>query len=332
MIRSLIYLFVLSYLLFACVSKQKYAEMEAAKNYWESEADSVSSLTSQIVRLNEEIRVNDIQLAESYHDLEQKEATIRSLQRNYTDLSNRYDKLLNQTQSVVTSSSEERQILVESLAAKEAELDQKERELTELEYILQQREERLNNFQNDVGKMQEAIDIRERRISELNALLEAEGKRMNELESTFNTDLEGLNQGGDVNVEGRDGRVYIALSDELLFRSGSASIGSRGKNVIRSIANTILSDPSNANLQIIVEGHTDSDGSANTNWTLSAERAVAVVKELANSGIPPAQLTAAGRGLYAPVVPNTSSSNKAKNRRVEIILSPDYDKLIGRTN
>lgn len=321
----------ISILLAACVSKQKYTEMEARKNYWEAEADSISAYTQEITRLEEDLKAGDIQLTESYHELEQKEAVIRSLQRNYKDLSNRYEKLLKQSQAVVSTSSQERQFLTESLADKEAELDQKARELSELEYLLSQREDRLNNVQQDINKMQEAIDLRERRISELNVLLEAEGKRMSDLELSINDDLGTQNQ-NQVSVSGRDGRIYIALSNELLFSSGSARIGSAGRNVIRTISRTITANSQNADLQIIVEGHTDSDGSASMNWDLSVERSVAVVQELVRNGIPPERLTAAGRGLYAPIVPNTSASNKAQNRRVEIILSPNYDKLIGRVN
>jgi chemotaxis protein MotB len=84
----------------------------------------------------------------------------------------------------------------------------------------------------------------------------------------------------------------------------------------------------NPAIEIIVEGHTDNTGSVDYNWDLSVRRATAVVKILGISGVPPARMTAAGKGMHQPAFPNTTPENRAKNRRTEIILSPNMDKIL----
>jgi len=300
--------------------------MRLAKEYWEQEADSVDSLKQELLRIEEDIQETDLQLSDSYYDLEQLEATNRNLQRNYEDILRRYNKIVDQSNKVIGASSMERMGLTEELADKQQMLDQKERELGELEYMLEQRERRLNFAQNDLGSMQDEIIERERRIGELSALLDQQESRMGTLETSINSDLSDFNA-SELNISGRDGKVYLELSEDLLFKSGSKVMGSRGKQALRRIAQSLNSN-NNIDLGIIVEGHTDSDGSASTNWDLSVQRAASVVKELVKNGVKPERITAAGRGLYDPAVPNNNRQNKAKNRRVEIILSPDYDAML----
>ena len=83
----------------------------------------------------------------------------------------------------------------------------------------------------------------------------------------------------------------------------------------------------NPDILVNVEGHTDSDGSPSSNWDLSVRRATAVVKVLTGQNVDSKRVTASGRAFYDPIVPNTSASNKAKNRRTEIILTPKLDQL-----
>ncbi|MEM0994859.1 MAG: OmpA family protein [Bacteroidota bacterium] len=329
--RTISYLLLLVFLLASsCVSTRKYDEMRLAKEYWEQEADSVDSLRQASLRMEENLRESDLQLSDSYYDLEQLEATNRNLQRNYQDILMRYNKIVDQSNRVIGASSMERMGLTEDLAAKQGLLDQKERELGELEYMLSQREQRLNNAQNDLSYMQDEVVERERRIGELMSLLDQQESRMGQLETSINSDLRDFST-NELNISGRGGKIYLELSEELLFSSGSQSIGRRGRQAISQIART-LNSRENADLGIIVEGHTDSDGNATKNWDLSVLRATSVAKELVNNGVQPERITASGKGLYAPVAPNTTRSNKARNRRVEIILSPDYDGMLTRSN
>ncbi|MEL6944744.1 MAG: hypothetical protein AAFO82_18970, partial [Bacteroidota bacterium] len=253
--RSSSYVSFLILLFFvSCVSTRKYDEMRLAKEYWEQEADSVDSLRQELLRIEEDIQETNLQLSDSYYDLEQLEATNRNLQRNYEDILRRYNKIVDQSNRVIGASSMERMGLTEELADKQQMLDQKERELGELEYMLEQRERRLNFAQDDLGSMQDEIIDRERRISELSALLDQQESRMGSLESSINSDLSDFST-NELNISGRDGKVYLELSEDLLFRSGSKTIGSRGRQALSRIAQT-LNNGQNRDLGIIVEGHT----------------------------------------------------------------------------
>ena len=96
------------------------------------------------------------------------------------------------------------------------------------------------------------------------------------------------------------------------------------QQAVRQVAEALKANP---DIDILVEGHTDSDGSADANWNLSVSRAVAVTNLLSSFGVNPEKITAAGRGEYQPKADNSTSAGKAKNRRTEIILAPKLDEL-----
>jgi chemotaxis protein MotB len=116
----------------------------------------------------------------------------------------------------------------------------------------------------------------------------------------------------------------VSLSQNLLFKTNSDKIDNNGQLAIRTLAQVLTQNP---DIEITVEGHTDSDGTADYNWDLSTARATSVVKLLASSGVDPKRITAAGRSMFQPVVENNSPENKSRNRRVDIILSPRLDQL-----
>ena len=129
-------------------------------------------------------------------------------------------------------------------------------------------------------------------------------------------------EGYDVDVNAKAGTITVTLPEMILFDSGKAALKSSAKNNLADIV-SVLNEKYNGKL-IDVIGHTDSDpikkSSWKDNWELSAERALSVVRQLHSSGIPESDLRAIGCGSGRPVAPNTSSSGKAKNRRVEIVV------------
>ena len=133
----------------------------------------------------------------------------------------------------------------------------------------------------------------------------------------------------DVSIEVKQGVVYISLSDNLLFKSGSAVINSRAEAVLSKIA-SIVNDQKE--LDILVEGHTDNVPIAtecvSDNWDLSTKRATAVVRTLQNKyKVAPARMTAGGRSEFVPKAENTTSAGRAQNRRTEIIVLPKLDQF-----
>ena len=120
------------------------------------------------------------------------------------------------------------------------------------------------------------------------------------------------------------------LAEQLLFKSGSIVVDSKGVGALQQLAKAIKDQK---DLNITVEGHTDDVPMANKgpymqdNWDLSVLRATAITKILTKAGLSPKQITSSGKGEYSPLMPNTSAENKQKNRRTEIIITPDLDEL-----
>ena len=134
----------------------------------------------------------------------------------------------------------------------------------------------------------------------------------------------------DADVRLNKGYVFVDISDKILFNSSSYTLTKKSKQVLATIASLLQAQ---TDLTFMIEGHTDNDayagsGAITDNWDLSTKRATAIVNILReNDAINPENLTAAGRGEYAPVATNSTSEGRAKNRRIEVILSPKLDEL-----
>jgi chemotaxis protein MotB len=134
----------------------------------------------------------------------------------------------------------------------------------------------------------------------------------------------------DITVKVKNGKVYVSLAEQLLFGSGSIEVDAKGVTALQQLAKAIKDQ---RDINILVEGHTDnvpvSKKSAymQDNWDLSVMRATSITKILTKSGVSPTQLTASGRGEYQPLATNDSPQNKQKNRRTEIIITPNLDEL-----
>jgi chemotaxis protein MotB len=134
--------------------------------------------------------------------------------------------------------------------------------------------------------------------------------------------------GRGMEVEKKNGRIYVSMSEGLLYKTGSANITEPGLEALGALSGALNKYP---NLQVIVVGHTDNvsfKGDANDNLNLSTQRANGVVRALRDKfKVGPERLVAAGQGKYAPVADNATKEGRAKNRRTEIILNPDFEKL-----
>ncbi|MBC6993459.1 OmpA family protein [Neolewinella lacunae] len=133
----------------------------------------------------------------------------------------------------------------------------------------------------------------------------------------------------DVQVEVRGGKVHVSISDKLLFASGSASLNADARRVLEKVG-LVLND--HRNLNVIVEGHTDNVpvqlNGIKDNWDLSTRRATAVVRQLVDQFyVDPARLTAAGRAEYDPRGDNATPDGRARNRRTEIVITPNLDEF-----
>ncbi len=302
----------------SCVPQKKYNDLEMVKNRYQRIADSlrnnqpdnseaeaaVAQLTNQVKNCSDEL----VKTRESY-----------ASQVEYTeDLQVRFDELLEQNKSLLNASSKDIQNLSERTAECRVELERKAREVERLKTAL------ANCQSTPVFEPQiENCDDYRRQVNELNGLLRDKDQALLSLRSKVNKALLGFSD-SDISVTEANGKIYVSLSQGLLFKSGSDQIDWKGKKAIMQLADALKN---NKDINIVVEGHTDSSGSAGKNWDLSVRRATSVVKVLTGHGVDSKQVTAAGRALYAPVASNSTSAGKAKNRRTEIILTPDLDEL-----
>jgi len=132
----------------------------------------------------------------------------------------------------------------------------------------------------------------------------------------------------DIEINVEKGVVFISISDKLLFQSGSYNVTSKAKEVLAKVAKVVNSKP---DFECMVEGHTDSvpyaSGVLIDNWDLSVKRSTSIIRVLQTLGVNPAQLIAAGRADYVPLVENNSAENRAKNRRTRIVVLPKIDQF-----
>jgi chemotaxis protein MotB len=309
---SISFLFVLG----GCVTKKQYQELELIKNHYRDEAEQLETAEEENRQLREELRTSENQLRQSIRQNEELIIQTEALERDNQDLTQRFEQLLEQNKVLLSTASYEKQSLMEQLAGKQTELETQRRELAALKLALDQRESNLDQLRSGLSQ-------REQRIDELEQMLSMQQSQMSQIRSSLNDALLGFTQ-ADLSIEEKEGKLYVSLSQELLFKSGSDKIDFKGKNAIKQVALALAQNP---DIDVTVLGHTDSDGSAATNWDLSVSRATTVVKVLTEFGVSPERITASGRGLYDPVAPNDTSYNKALNRRTEIILSPKLDAL-----
>ena len=186
-------------------------------------------------------------------------------------------------------------------------------------------QEKLNALLN---QKKNELNERERTINELQQMINAHNEKVRKLLSSVKDALLGFSS-DELTVREKDGKVYVAMSDKLLFQSGSARLDKRGEEALGKLAEVLNKQ---TDIDVFIEGHTDNKP-INTvqfkdNWDLSVIRATSVVRILIkNYNVNPLQIQPSGRGEYMPVDDNETAEGRSKNRRTEIIMAPKLDKL-----
>jgi chemotaxis protein MotB len=311
---------LLALLLTSCVSQRKYDDLafknrELEREYETAVRDLKNAETGRDM-LSEQLRSANAQLAQLESDLKFQRERYAQLQTDNQEVLARYDRIIKENEQLLAATSDEKAALTTALAEKQRELDQRERQLRKLELEAGNKEARLSQLSTD-------LEAREARVRELESAIEEKDAKLTALRERVNQALLGFSA-ADLQVTEKNGKVYVSLSQNLLFPSGSKTINASGRNALAKVAEVLRTNP---DINITVEGHTDSDGDPGFNWDLSVGRATAVVKELTRNGVDPKNVTASGRGEYFPVATNETVPGKAQNRRTEIILEPNLDAL-----
>ena len=191
-------------------------------------------------------------------------------------------------------------------------------------------QEKLNSLLSQ--KMNE-LDERERTINELQDMINAQSERVQNLLNSVKDALLGFSS-DELTIREKNGKVYVAMSDKLLFESGSARVDKRGKEALAKLAEVLNKQ---SDIDVYIEGHTDSKpintAQFKDNWDLSVIRATSVVRILTKDyKVNPLQIQPCGRGEFMPIADNENADGRAKNRRTEIIMAPKLDKLFQMLN
>ncbi|RZL15264.1 MAG: hypothetical protein EOO89_13880 [Pedobacter sp.] len=186
-----------------------------------------------------------------------------------------------------------------------------------------------SNSSVEINKLAEDLKKREQRLKEVEDILSKRDEASRLLKNKLQEALLGFTKNG-LTVELKNGKVYVSLTDKLLFPSGSIVIDEKGKLALTSLATVLKQQPE---INIAVEGHTDSQkitnlGQIKDNWDLSVLRSTSVVRYLTEvEKVESVRMTATGKGEFQPLASNATPDDRSKNRRIEIVLSPKLDEL-----
>lgn len=187
----------------------------------------------------------------------------------------------------------------------------------------------IKSLLSQLEKAEEDLFARETKLRDLQALMKQRDSSMNALRESVEKSLLGFKDSG-LEIEVKNGKVYVKMSNQLLFKSGSTSIDKRGREALQQLA-TVLAQQTE--ISIMIEGHTDNvpinSSRFADNWDLSVLRSTEVARILTiENGIDPKRIIASGRSEFVPISELNDPESRAKNRRTEIILSPKLDELL----
>ncbi len=310
--KSILLLGCSIFLCTSCVSSKVYKDLESRHADLQRENQKTTDDLRKYKNSSEKFEEELARLKQDYKNVsEERDNLSKSLsatEARYENLKDSYDALEeNSSASIAENSRRNRELL--------AKLEEKEKELG----IEQARLE----------KVEKDLRSRSNRINELESVIAAKDAKMNALKDAISKALTNF-EGKGLSVEQRDGKVYISMENKLLFSSGSWAVNSEGRKAVEQLGDVLAQNP---DIAVLIEGHTDNvpyggTGQLKDNWDLSTKRATSIVQILrVNSSIDPQSLTAAGRGEHAPIASNQTQEGKAKNRRIEVILTPKLDEI-----
>jgi len=294
----------------SCVSKKIYEELEG-------KYDRLLHSNSELVENNESLVAQRNQLQA---DLKRLNTEISTLKDKKVNVENEYIAAKARLDELIAS--------YEALESESAtELSEKANKIRDLLRELEEKEKALGAEQMHLQQLQTELNARSETINELEDLIASKEAKMNTLRNAVSDALKAY-EGKGLSITRKNGKVYVSMENKLLFASGSWAVGTQGKDAVSQLAQVLVNNP---DIEVLIEGHTDNvpyhGSTLIDNWDLSVKRATAIVRILQNKGVNAKQITAAGRSKYLPIESNATSNGRAKNRRIEIILAPNLDRI-----
>ena len=296
----------------SCVSSKVYNDLQSRYDALKGEKEALLSENQTLDSTNNNLENELNTLQDSYDTLLAERNQLRqdydATKNNLENLKASYEALEKNSSASIRANLDKNKELLEQLESKER--------------ILAQERSRLD-------ALKKQLDSRSQRVDELEGLIAAKDQAMKKLKDAISSALLDF-EGKGLTVEQRDGKVYVSMENKLLFQSGSWAVNENGRRAVEQLGSVLAKNP---DINVLIEGHTDDvpyrgNGPLQDNWDLSTKRATSIVHILlGNSQIDPASLTAAGKGQFVPVAPNSTTSGKAKNRRIEVVLTPKLDEI-----
>ncbi len=324
--KSAVAAFIIVILAVACVPPTKFKALQSESLTCQEEKEL---LVAENEKLSVAGREMAAKLAKAERDLARAgkdtiywKNEVDKLTRQNSMLSRDYGDLQEAQKSLLKGSEAEVRRLMEELQVAQKSLQQRESDLDKVSSDLDKRKSDLDNVQRE-------LENRNARLAELEKTIEEQQSAVTSLRKKVSDALMGFQNEG-LSVSQKNGKVYVSLEEQLLFKSGSTEVDAKGAAALRKLASVLEQNP---DINVMIEGHTDDvpvmSGSAyKDNWDLSVLRATSIVRILLESAkVNPQRLTTAGRGQYQPVDPAKTVTARQKNRRTEIILSPRLEEL-----
>ena len=300
---------VVSLLAGSCiVSKKKYDELLAQKIRLEGDLGEKNTRLDDAVEKNRKLEENVKRMLQDSTTQAGKTAALGTrldaLNNDYNQLNTYYKNLLNSSGKMNRDFSQQKEQLL----------------------AIQENLEKTRKVNDSLSN---SLVERERKVRELESVLADKDKAVKGLKDRISAALLSFKE-SDLTVKVKNGKVYVSLAEQLLFQSGSIEVDSKGVTALQQLAK-VLKDQKG--IQVMVEGHTDNVGMARPvqylqdNWDLSVLRATSITRILTKAGVSPDQITSSGKGEFSPLVDNSTKENKQRNRRTEIIITPQLDEL-----
>lgn len=338
----------ISLILFSCVPKRQFVELDMKSNRAIQDRDSLKTINAKITvektELQSELDLLKRQMQQLRNVLAGQSDSMRYYRSQYILLQAINQDLTNRLNNIATGiENENKQMLVELNQLRE-ELQNRENNLNNLrdsltlqqnnmELMRQRLDDRnqiLASLDSTLSEKEKSLEDQSQKIAELQKILQQKDESMRQLKEKVTNALLGYSNEG-LSVEQREGKIYVSMDEKLLFKSGRYEIDTRGKSALQQLSDVLAE---NTDVDILIEGHTDNvpyngKGDIKDNWDLSVKRATTVVNVLlSNKKLAPQRVTAAGRSEYLPIDRANTSEARAKNRRTEIILTPNLDELL----
>lgn len=290
------------------VSKKKYEDLLAQKV--KTDGDLIEQ-SKQLNKTSAELTDTQEKLTDLKKDTTDLGISYRATSQKLNQLNTEYEQLNSYYKNLLNNSGK----LNRDLAQQKDQL-----------LAIQENMERTRKLNDSLGT---SLIEREKKVKELEGILSNKDKAVQDLKNSISNALLNFKE-NDLTVNVKNGKVYVSLAEQLLFGSGSIEVDAKGVTALQQLGKALKDQK---DIQIMVEGHTDNvpiskkSTYMQDNWDLSVMRATSITKILTKAGVSANQISAAGKGEYSPLAQNDTPQNKQKNRRTEIIVTPNLDEL-----